>query len=273
MRLISILIIFTILCSVKGIAQTEILTNQSIIDMVDSGFSEGIILAKIRNTRCDFNTDVTSLKILKEKNVSDHIIVAMINASRKIGITPFQNNYYTVKEKVGIYCNKSGEHIKLLPSILFGTVTNIMDSAYGMTSFDIKSILYNPVSNNIIQCNNPEFLFYFPSSMSYIGVDMNNWYFYFASSPKDFLLVKLDVVGERRELKTGSVNAYLGTNVDIDGNSIIPFNIIKTDNYIYKVMPIEPLDNGEYCFLYKGTTPYGGYISQSVFDFSISTGY
>ena len=42
-------------------AQTETLTNQSILDMIELGFSEDIIVAKIQNSNNNFDTSIEAL--------------------------------------------------------------------------------------------------------------------------------------------------------------------------------------------------------------------
>lgn len=59
-------------------AQNEVLTNQSIIDMLELGFSNDIIVTKINTSKNNFDTSIQALKELKEKGVSNDIIVAMM---------------------------------------------------------------------------------------------------------------------------------------------------------------------------------------------------
>lgn len=57
-----------------------ILTNSSIIELVKAGLSESVILAKIKNSKCEFDTSSSALVSLKENGVSDNIITAIIEA-------------------------------------------------------------------------------------------------------------------------------------------------------------------------------------------------
>jgi hypothetical protein len=57
------------------------LTNRDIVELVSLGFSDGVILDKIQSTQAvDFDTSIQELKNLKQANVSDAVIRAMINA-------------------------------------------------------------------------------------------------------------------------------------------------------------------------------------------------
>ncbi|MEJ7847930.1 MAG: hypothetical protein WKF92_07590 [Pyrinomonadaceae bacterium] len=54
------------------------MTNADIIEMVKSGLSEGIILAKIKNSKYEFDTSSPSLVKLKDSGVSETLIMAVI---------------------------------------------------------------------------------------------------------------------------------------------------------------------------------------------------
>ena len=75
-------------------AQNEILNNQSIIDLVKLGFSDEIIISKIDECVNTFDTSIKALTSLKENNVSEAIIVAMVSASktRKENMSNIENS-------------------------------------------------------------------------------------------------------------------------------------------------------------------------------------
>ncbi|WP_277114113.1 hypothetical protein, partial [Bacteroides stercorirosoris] len=57
---------------INGNAQEqETLSNQSVIDMKELGFSDDVIITKINSSDCLFDTSINSLKILKEKGISN----------------------------------------------------------------------------------------------------------------------------------------------------------------------------------------------------------
>lgn len=264
MKTILLLISFCF-TSLVTFAQTEVLTNQSVLEMIELGFSEDVILTKIKTSEVDFDTSIAALKVLKEKGVSDAIMMAIMNGTS-------DNRSEDIEEiEAGIYFANGDQLIRMLPTVFSGTKTNTLGSAfsYGIASSDIKSILNNAESNNVIKTDSPEFWFYFDSRNN---VDFNNWWFFSATSPNEFVLVRLDKKKKRRELKTGSVNVYAGTNIGVAEKHLIPFNIETIDNNTFKVVPKEPFEDGEYCFFYQGTIPQGGYVNQSVFDFSIQSG-
>src|SRR6516225_2491438 len=66
-------------------AQTtkEVIDNQSIIDMYKAGFSKDLVLSKIDNSECHFNTSTQGLIDLKKAHVPEAIISAMMKQGDK----------------------------------------------------------------------------------------------------------------------------------------------------------------------------------------------
>jgi hypothetical protein len=60
----------------------KVLTNQDVLDMLKSGLPPDIVAAKIKASHCRFNTDVETLKQLKDKGVPDSVVLAMVEAPR-----------------------------------------------------------------------------------------------------------------------------------------------------------------------------------------------
>ena len=104
---------------------------------------------------------------------------------------------------------------------------------------------------------------------SELSLKATNWWFSTASSPNDFVLVKLESKKMKRELEIGKVNLYTGNSIGVDDKSIIKFDIEPLSETEFKVSPVWLLEPGEYCFYYQGIVPVGGFSNQAVFDFSI----
>lgn len=56
------------------------LTNADVLDLLKSGLSSEIVIAKIAAAPCEFDTTPTALKKLKTDNVPDAVILAMVQA-------------------------------------------------------------------------------------------------------------------------------------------------------------------------------------------------
>lgn len=64
-------------------AAQKSLTNQDVVDLVKTGLSPDIIVAKIRTSTCQFDTSTAALKGLKDSGVPDSVIVAMVDPANK----------------------------------------------------------------------------------------------------------------------------------------------------------------------------------------------
>lgn len=263
-----LIILATLFINITAFAQNEKLTNQSILDMIELGFSEDVILTKIKTSDVDFDTSIDALKELKSKGVGDAIIMSIMNGDKKQEETKGD----ITENRTGIYINNNGQYTKILPTVFSGSKTNTLGASfsYGIASAKIKSVMNNAESTNVITTDTPEFWFYFAQKDNdSFNVGASNWWFASATSPNEFALVKLNKKKNKRELVTGKVNVYSGTSIGVDEKYTIPFSIEIINDFTYKVVPKETIEPGEYCFFYQGTIPQGGFTNQSVFDFSI----
>lgn len=69
-------------------------------------------------------------------------------------------------------------------------------------------------------------------------------------------------------MTVGSSNAY-GASLGIDERDKVSFNYDLVADGIYKVYPLDPLETGEYCFIYTGAAP-TMFSNNKVYDFSIT---
>jgi len=246
----------------------EVITNGSIIQMQELGFDEAIIVSKINSSDVDFDASITALSKLKESGVSSTLI-ALVMAKSK----------FNTKSKTGIYYLAADTTIKpVLASVFSGVNQNALaqNLVSGLINAKEKSQLPKRTSNNVIRSTTPEFTFIFDpdteaDNMQNFQGDkpsLFNWWFRVATSPNEFVLVKMKVKNSKnlREVVTAKNSAYARTS-GIDPKASIPFNIETIGNNKFKVVP-ETLEPGEYCFIYQGTVPTGR-RNQSVFDFSI----
>lgn len=80
------------------------LTNKDVIDLTKAGVTEDIIIAKIKSSRCNFDTSSNSLIELKTSNVSDNVILAVLNCSKASSNTKpvtKNDNLYTIADAAG----------------------------------------------------------------------------------------------------------------------------------------------------------------------------
>jgi len=56
------------------------LVNKDVVDMVKSGLTADVIVAKIKSSRCHFDTFPSVLAELKQRGVPDAVILAMVQS-------------------------------------------------------------------------------------------------------------------------------------------------------------------------------------------------
>jgi len=246
----------------------EVVTNESIIQMKELGFDETIIMSKINASDVDFDASITALSELKKAGVSSEVIALVM-----------QKAQFSTKSKTGIYYLAADDTTKpILASVFSGTNQNAVAQQLvsGLINAKVKSQLPKRTSNNVINSTKPEFTFIFDpdtgadNMQNYQGEkpSLFNWWFRVATSPNEFVLVKMRVKKSKnlREVITSKSNMFTSSN-GIDPKASIPFKIETIGNNKFTVVP-ERLEPGEYCFIYQGNVP-NGRTNQSVFDFSI----
>lgn len=263
--------ILLLLCSLFANAQNA-LTNKSILDMIALGFSDDIIVTKIKTSQQKlFCTEIDSLKSLKEKGVSDAILVSMMETKEYIR-EPKQEKGIVDSLGIGLFImDASKKFIKVNPSIFSGTKTNTLAAAftYGLADSEIASTLDKPYSATYTKCNNPSFFFFFADGYDNAKITTGNYPFINGTSPNEFVLAKLHATSKKRKLRTGKVNLYAGMSMGINEDDIISFSTIQINSNAFKVILNEPLPVGEYGFIYQGTSAIGVAFGNMIYDFSI----
>lgn len=246
----------------------ELITNESVLQMQQMDFDDFMIADKINSSDVKFDASISALGELKKAGVSSEIISLIMEKSKQ-----------NTKSRTGIYYLADDGGLKMVHATVFsGTsedaVANRLVS--GFIPKTKKARLSSSQSNNIIDKDSPEFTFIFDPSSSEVdnmqigqgGGGHLDWWFRTASSPNEFVLIKLDVNEKRnlRELITGKSN-LVSSNDGIDPKYAINFDIEEIEGNKFKVTPTD-LEEGEYAFMYQGKVP-NGRANQSVFDFSI----
>lgn len=256
--------------------QDEVLTNISVIDMFTKKLPTSIIMGKIKSSKNTFNVETEALLLLTGNKIPEEIINAMIEAAndgtRKL-IVFDPNNPKDIHAPGIYYFNKVGEKVEMLrldPSIYSQNKSKgalAMSLTYGLAK--VKTMVTIDGKSSRLELNNskPEFYIYFDVSNNK-PTGTGEWWFSTASSPNEFLLVKLEQNKKTREVVTGSAN-IMGSSVGIDDKNKAVFKTEKIADGIFRIYFDDPLQ-GEYCFMYAGTIPTGFTTLDKVYDFGIS---
>jgi len=260
--------LFFLLITYSATSQ-EVITNESVIQMVGLGFDDKLIIDKIYTSDVKFDASIAGLTKLKQGGVSSEVISVVMEKSKQ-----------NTKSKTGIYYLTSNNEEKLVqPSVFSGSNSNAIAQKLvsGFINAKKKAQLPKTKSNNVINNPQPEFTFVFDPSTTQVDntqIDQGNqsgllnWWFRVASNPNEFVLVKLTVKKNKnlREVVTGKTS-FIASTDGIDPKYALNFSIDEIEGNKFKVIP-DALEPGEYCFIYQGQVPQGRQ-NQSVFDFSI----
>ena len=263
MKMIRVLLTFVLVVAVSlslpgaiSIAQ-EVLTNDSVVQMVKGGLPEAVVIAKIKSTPSKFDLKTDSLVNLKKAGVTDKILEAMVSAGSGGGAAAPSTAAATpappapalaagaLKTQDVIYQLVAGKFVEM-----FATSANLETN---MAFFQSKSevVLEGRKAQFRISDKQPVFLSTYSST--------------------DAPLVRLKPGDEHndRNLKIGS-GAFMpfgGTQkMGVRNEDKIAVSIERDPRGFYKVTPSAALPPGEYGFILA--TGFGA-GSGKVYDFGV----
>ena len=231
----------------------EVLTNDSVVQMVKAGLPEAIVIAKIKGTATKFDLKTDSLVSLKKAGVSDKVLEAMVSAG---SVTAAPTTAMpappapavavgSIKNQDVIYQHVGDKYVEM-----FATSANLETN---MAFFQSKSevVLEGKRARYRISDKQPVFLSTYSST--------------------DAPLVRLKPGDghDDRNLKIGS-GAFMpfgGTQkMGVRNEDKIPINIERDARGFYKLTPASPLPPGEYGFILA--TGFGA-GSGKIYDFGV----
>ena len=143
----------------------------------------------------------------------------------------------------GIFFGVVGEFFE--PSAFSGAKTNVFLGAitYGLKKTKIRAVVRGKSANLQTSNSQPEFFFVFNPEYRNSGAAMaGDFYGYAATSPAEFILVKMDQKEKSRETVVGEVGAFSGTSGAPD-SYIRDFDFERIKTGLYKVTPTIALGN------------------------------
>jgi hypothetical protein len=231
----------------------EVLTNESVIQMVKAGLPEAVVIAKIKGTATKFDLKTDSLVGLKKAGVSDKVLEAMVAAGSS-SASPTTAMPAPPAPAVAAGALKTQDVIYQLVGDkyveMFATSANLETN---MAFFQSKSevVLEGRKARYRTKEKQPVFLSTYSST--------------------DAPLVKLKPgdSNDDRNLKIGS-GAFMpfgGTQkMGVRNEDKIAINIERDARGFYKVTPASPLPPGEYGFILA--TGFGA-GSGKIYDFGV----
>jgi hypothetical protein len=256
------------------------LSNQDIIDMVALGISDEVIISKIHSASkpedLAFDTSAAGLKALKAGNVSDAVLKVMINPAPSPSITVVPsgtpaavvaNDPNLPPQEVGVYWKDGYTFMRVESEMVSqakvgGRAGSVF--TYGMRSQHWDAYVNGPTSKNRVKERRPLFYFYVPDG----------------TSASDFILIKLEKKGNRREFQVGSFGGVTGGKSGVKRDKEVPFRAEHVAVRTYRITLDDDLKPGEYAF-FMGTgqqammgqgrvgASSGGSASGRIYDFTV----
>jgi len=217
---------------------TPAMNNDSVLKMVKAGLGDELVIQTINTQPGQYVTDADSLVTLKTAGVSDRVITAMINKSRRqLTNVPEKPVELSDVNEIGVYYkDRTGKWIAIEPEIVHiksggfikSTVTN------GIIKQDHNGHLNGRESKLPLQCP-IEILIYVPEGVS--------------ASEYDFLRFRINSNNREFRVLTGGVFHSTG-GADRDE---VPFKPVKTAPHTYQFTVEKNTGGGEYGILPPGT--------------------
>ena len=229
----------------------EVLTNDSVVQMIKAGLPEAVVIAKIKSTATKFDLQTDSLVKLKKDGVSDKVLEAMVGAGQGSSTTampaPPQPAMAAgaLKNQDVIYQLVGDKYVEMFP-----TAANLETN---MAFFQSKSevVLEGRKAKFRITDKQPVFLSTY--------------------STTDAPLVKLKPGDDHndRNLKIGggAFHPFGGTQkMGVRQEDKIDLTIERDSRGFFRVTPSKPLPPGEYGFILA--TGFGA-GSGKIYDFGV----
>ena len=255
MRVKFVLPLFAVLLLISGLAlaqSSKPLTNDDVVQMVKGGFDESTTVAAIQAASdTNFDTSVQALLALKGSGVSEKVISAMLAATKKksdgarsaapapTAAAPGAAANPDVPEDVGVYVRLKGSLAEVYAEIVDWKSGGVGKSLLtgGFTKGHINAVVKGPKSK--LQIGEPmEFVIKCAEGVT----------------PSEYLLLKLDEKGDRREFRAVTGGVYHSSG-GAEKNSI-KFDFQKIAPRTFKVA-VTGLKKGEYGFLPPGSGAVG----------------
>jgi hypothetical protein len=211
--------------------------NSRIVQMTKLGLGDDIIIARIKTGICKFALADSDLAELKKAGVSDKVIAVMLEASvlarPRVTIDGNPAELHTIgQEKVG---GRLGHDVSL-------HIKSVKEKAY-------------------IQGQHASL---FANAMPAIQIELPP-----DNTIDDYILVRMDGKGDRRELEMASGGGAVGHKAGIRSDRIEKMSYEPLGGRLYKVSVEKPLKHGEYILYIVGSADFEKGIFGRGYDFTV----
>jgi hypothetical protein len=234
----------------------EVLTNESVVEMVKAGLSERVIIAKIRNSPTKFDTQTDALIALKKNGVPEKVIEAIMSPSAPAAAAAPPAS------------SAPAGSLVMAPPPAAGPARPTVYQIVGGKEVELVAAGSEVQKNNARYSRSTEVVI--AGNKAKVRTAERQPVFVLTTPPSEMPLVKLDPGKNDRNLKVGSGSRvpYGGSTSTrgIRGEDMIEVDAERDSRGFYRVKPRTPLAPGEYGFVAtRGGSPMGS----SIYDFGV----
>lgn len=206
----------------------DVLTNESVVKLVQSGMSEELILNVIRQQPGTYTLGADQLIALKTAGVSEKVIAAMLSkvSGKEAASSGGRSAQTSLPASAGVYYRKGDEWLELISETVdwksTGSMRNFVSA--GIVKKDLKGSLQGVNSRNMVAAENETIIV--PPQ----GVSVN-----------DYLLIPMKGEKGKREFQVKPA----GKNETL-ARGAVAFGLEKIGDNHYRMVTTSPLPPGEY---------------------------
>jgi hypothetical protein len=240
------------------VSAQEVMTNETVIQMVKAGFSESVILAKMRSSQTKFDTRTDALIELKKAGVPEKVMQAIVSGGAPPASAPAASAPAASAPAMAapapqggrrgpIYHVSGGKQVELI-----GTSGDIETSRAPFSGRKTELVIAGNKAKYRTSDRQPVFLT--------------------SADPGDLVLVKLDPGKNDRNLRI-SGSSYSGpyagsvSQKGIRSEDRVDVEAERDQRGLFRIRPRAPLGPGEFAFVFTRTT--GPMPTGALYDFGI----
>jgi hypothetical protein len=267
------------------------LTVEQVVQLVQAGLSDDLVIAKIKKNNKAFDLSTDELLKLKAAKVSENIIMLLMDPTAQPKVAPppppppapatlptsipeqdkavttgepktafqktveTQQTNTTVPEEQGLYWLKGGKELVRIEGSAVSNVrtgsTLVSGLTAGIKKAKMNAQLKGARSEFRMKERQPQFYFYLPENASVV----------------DFLLLKIGQRLDVRQIEIGE-KTFWKLQAGVDHTAQVEFTYKRIKNRLYLVTPNHELEPGEYGFYSMGVSAVELKNSR-VYDFGI----
>jgi len=196
--------------------------NSRIVEMMNKGFDDTIIVAKIKSANWAFNLNDDEILALRNRGVSAPVVAAMVNSSV----------LSTARVSIDMH------PVKLDSMGQAKTGGRLLNNLTGdLTPLTVNAFLEGPAAKTDASPM-PDILVSLPEGESIAS----------------YILVQMNTKNDRRELQVASGSGISNSRTGIGGRSIRPSHVIERGDNTYQIQSEKPLKAGQYMVYVIGSS-------------------